>query len=233
MWYNYYHGPVADVSHYDNFGTLLAPSGATSIYKRTWNLSSIWEPDLMNDNTGSGTNTVFNYKEYQPFYSKYMVRGCKVDMMMNAITANVSATSGATPLTVFIWCDNNTQNEVTNIDSNDEAFIQPGRTLKYINTQVYNSQPTYFKKYFSAKKVLKRRLDEDEDYGAITTGSGAASGGNPPQSANMYLHMVVINNNGTGTLNVNFTYALKLKFYTKLWDYLPDEMDVEKPKDPE
>lgn len=185
----------------------------------------------MNDNTGSGARTVFNYKEYQPFYTKYMVRGCKVNLMFNGIMNNGNATSAAVPYTVYIWCDNNTNTEVTSIDTNNEAFIQPGRRMLYGNPQVYNSSPRFFKQYYSAKKVLKRRLDEDEDYGVITTGSGAASGNSPPESANMYLHMLVINNayHGTNTQILNFSYSLKLKFYTKLWDYKPDEMDTENP----
>lgn len=228
-WYNFYGGPLSPYNAYNNFGVVIE-SG--QVYKRTWNLSSIWNPDVMNDNTGTGTKTVYNYKEYQPFYTKYLVRAAKVKMMMQAITLNNDKTSSSVPCTVFIWCDNNPANDVSNIDTNVEAFIQPGRTYKILPSNCYNSGPRYFKRYFKATKVLKRKLDEAEDYGVITTGSNAASGSNPPESANMFMHMLVVNNsNVEGTdMHINFSYDLRISFYTKLWDYLPDAMDVQDPK---
>lgn len=228
-WYNLYGGPLGNYNSKTNYGVIIE-SG--QVYKRTWNLSSIWNPDIENDNTGTGTKTCYNYKEYQPFYTKYMVRAAKVRMFMQAITNNNGSTSLSVPCTVFFWCDNNPAADVSSIDTNLEAFIQPGRSYKILGSNCYNSNVHYFKRYFKATKVLKRRLDEDEDYGAITTGSNAASGSNPPESANMYFHMLVVNNSNVEgvDMHINFTYDLRISFYTKLWDYLPDAMDVQDPK---
>lgn len=229
VFYNYYGGPQSGIASFNSFGVLVPPLNA---YHRTWNLSSIFEPDIEHDNTGAGNSTVYNFKEYQPFYTKYMVRACKVRIMLNAACRNIDNSSAYAPTSVYIWVDNNNKSAAGSVDTNREAFIQKGRKVMFLQSNCYNPQTKYFKGYFSARKVLKRRLDEDEDYGTITTGTGGASGTNPPEDARMYLHMVVVNNNGSTNHDDFVSYALTLKMYTKLWDYKIDQMDTENPDAP-
>lgn len=195
-------------------------------YQRTWNLSSIWKPDT---NDPTSTTTVFNYKEYQPYYSKFLVRGNKVVFRLDATSINGSENSETRPLAVYFWCDNNNTVQSADINTENEAFIQPGKIQRYVQTNPYQKGSMRMKKYYSAQRILKRPLVETDDYGTIATGTGTASGQDPPQNSTMFFHMLLVNNNTANGGTMYITYALDLTFYTKLWDYLPDKMDQEDP----
>lgn len=227
-WYNVYGGPLSGptvpfVPPYDNNGFIIP--GNTS-YTRTWNLSSIFQPDTQNDGTGAGAFTVYNYKEYQPHYQKWIVRAAKVKGWIQSISHNGSINSSSVPTTVYLWADNNSAASVASVDTNREAFIQQGRKIIVLDNNAYSSRKKWFKRYFRHQKILKRRLDEDEDFGTMTTLTGASAGTNPPSNATVYLHMLIINNTEEDN---HLSWSLDITFFTKLWDSPVDDPDQEDP----
>lgn len=232
-WYNLYGGPLTEASSpwvepYDNEG-LHIPGNST--YLRTWNLSSIFKPDMLNDDTGAGNSSVYNYTEYQPHYQKWIVRAAKIKGFVQAIMTNSASTAAAVPCSVWMWADNNPQAQVVSVNTNKEAFIQAGRRCFILRTNTYNPVTKKFKIYYRHQKILKRRLDEDEDFGTMTTSTtGASAGTDPNNNATVYFHMLVVNNTGglatEEQAHMAFSWSLDITFYTKLWDSPIDAPDT-------
>lgn len=229
--YNLY-GYLADNTRldYNNAGIALK-RGET--YLRTYNLSSIFDPDPLNDDSGTGSKSVFAYTEYQPHYTKWLVRATKVRAWFYAICQNGENTANNTPISVWLWCDNVNHSNTITIDTNSEAFVQQGRKVLYVPCNTYNPGTRYFKRFYSAKKVLKRKLDEAEDYGVMTKLTNDAAGVDPNEDACMFLHMLFINNaNGptdTDVQPVNISWAMDFTMYTKFWDSTIDTIDTVNP----
>lgn len=209
-------------SNLDNGQTGWVPATATGYYIRRYNISSIWHPDS-GVTTSAKTHTISNWGEYCKYYSKWMVRAVKVNMWIRATGSNSTFTSDNAPVQVVIWCDNiNNDSQVTDMQG---AIIQPGRRYYVLSSNPYNSTPVKkIKLYYSAAKVLKKKLDEDEDYGQATIGG---AGTDPNTDACMYMHILIKGgapSSNTSRINV----GLQLTQYTKFWDAepdAPDEMD--------
>lgn len=198
-------------------------------YHRIYNLSSIFSPDKENDNTGAGAKSVYNYAEFQPHFQKWLVRACKLWGWIYAVAENGSDTAKASPLYLWLWCDNNPS--ATTVDTADEAAIQPGVRRYTLMTNTYSPQLTHFKRYVKHSKVLKRRLDEDEDYGNMYPGTGSSAGSDPDENASVYLHfLITTTNDPLYDQETHVTWNLNFKMFTKLWDAPIDAMDTIDPK---
>lgn len=180
-------------------------------YHRYFNLSSIFNPDPQNN---TDAQTVQNYASYMPYYSKFLVHGAKVRGYYSAIGANGASNSSFQPVDHYMWVNNIKAVDVTNAM---QAENQPGVRNSILNTNPYSNNMKWFKAYYNIQKQLKRKLDEDEDYGQIF--NAATSGQDPSDDACLFLHMLWKNNSSIGAqTSVYLNFKIVITYYVKLWD---------------